>query len=228
MSDIKVNGNTYTGVTSVKLMKADESGYAEYTESAEATDSVMDTLIANGSLGDIERDDASPGLEWMTGYRVGTVSFPYATKLNGAPVKITAENLLFPNVKTVSAISCGNSGWRSYGFNNCKITGTLDLSSLETVSNNALTFTTSVIGTLKLGTYAPNKNIWAALTVTNFVWNGLTAASLSQNSFFEYFKSAVITNLYVPAELKERFQTQIDNGTLTKITNLYSLDEWED
>lgn len=231
MSDVKVNGNTYNGVESIKLMKADGSGYAEYKEGAEAADSLMDTLIANGSLGDIERDDASPCLEWLSGYTVGTVSFPYATTLNGVPSKVTAENLLLPNVSSIASVACGKSGWKNRSFANCKITGVLDLSGLDSVLNNACQFTTSEIGTLKLGAYAPAANIWNAAIFTNLVLSRLTFDGLTETAFstwFTYFNGATITNLYVPADVKETIQAKIDAGTLTKITNLYTIDDWED
>ena len=231
MSNVKVNGNIYNDITSVKLMKSDESGYAEYVEGAEVRDSLLTTLLDSGSnLGDIGGDDAAPCLEWLTGYTMETVSFPYATTLNGVPSKVTAENLLFPNVSSIASIACGKGGWRTRGFTNCKITGVLDLSSLDSVMNNACQFTASEIGTLKLGAYAPAANIWNGAIFTNLVLSRLAFDGLTETAFstwFTYFNGATITNLYVPTELVSTVQEKIDEGKLTKITNLYSVDDWE-
>lgn len=228
MSNVKVNGNTYNNVTSIKLMKADGSGYAEYKEGMEATDTMMDKLLNRQNLGDIELDDASPCLEWLSGYEFGTLSCPYATTLKGSLERVTAENILLPNISTVTPTQTGNNSWADYGFMNCKITGVLDLSKLETVQNNAVQFTSSKIGTLKLGSYAPAKNIWNGTTITNFVWNVPSTTDFGNTGFWTYLNSATITNLYVPENVKETFQGKITDGTLTKITNLYSIDEWED
>lgn len=229
MSNVKVNGNTYNGVTSVKLMKSDGSGYAEYKEGAEATASEISVLIADGAIGDIENDAGTPILSWMNGGKYGTVSFPYATSAKGGVNSCYFDNLLLPNATDISA-HAGN-GPTQYrmtgGFQNCKITGTLDLSSLATSQNNAVIFTGSDIGTLKLGNYCPNANAWAA-TFTNLILNGLTDALATNQYFYGYFKSATITNLYVPAAVMDAVQAKITDGTLTKITNLYSIDEWED
>lgn len=229
MSDIKVNGNTYTGVESVRFMKADDSGYATYTEGTGDADTLMGKLIARESMGDIEREDATPCLDWMSGYVWGTISFPYATALKGGCERITAENVLLPNISTVTPTSCGKSGWCPYGFINCKITGTLDLSSLATVQNNAVKFTTSEIGTLKLGSYLPNANLWAGCTITNAILKGLTADWIAnQINPWHYLVGATITNLYVPADAVDTVQAAISDGSLDKITNLYSIDDWED
>ena len=228
MSNVKVNGNTYNDVTSVKLIKADGSGYAEYKEGAEATDTLLDKLLNRQHLGDIELDDASPCLEWLSGYEFGTLSCPYATTLKGSLERVTAENVLLPNISTVNPTSTGNNGWADYGFMNCKITGVLDLSKLATVQNNSVKFTASQIGTLKLGSYFPSANIWASSVITNLVVYGLTDANFGNSGFWTYFGGATITNLYVPASVKDAVQAKITEGTLTKITNLYSIDEWED
>lgn len=228
MSNVKVNGNTYNDISSVKLMKADGSGYAEYKEGAEVTDTLMDKLLNRQNLGDIELDDAAPCLEWLSGYEFGTLSCPYATTLNGSLDRVTADNVLLPNISTVTPTSTGKSGWATYGFNNCKITGTLDLSSLATVVNNAVGFVTCEIGTLKLGAYAPAKSIWNSTIITNLVWYGLTSEAFNANVFVAYFKAATITNLYVPAVIKDEVQAKITDGSLDKITNLYTIDEWEE
>ena len=228
MSNVNVNGNIYNNVESIQLMKADGSGYAKYTEGSEAADSMLDTLLSGDSLGDIQRDDSKPCIEWLSGRTFGTVSFPYATSVNGACERVTAENILLPNVSTFNAVSTGNNGWRSYGFINCKITGVLDLSSLDTVLNNATSFKYSVIGTLKLGSYAPGANIWGSVVVTNLVWYGLTSDRFSNSTFQSYFKNATVTNLYVPADLVDTVNEKITDGTLTKVANVYSIDDWED
>ena len=97
--------------------------------------------------------------------------------------------------------------------------------------NNALMFTTSEIGTLKLGAYAPSANIWNGAVFTNLVLTSMTLAPFVDSAlanWFTYLNGATITNLYVPAEWVSSVREKIDEGKLTKITNLYSIDDWED
>lgn len=227
MSDIKVNGNIYNGVTSIKMMKADDSGYAEYKEGVEeATDTLMDVMLSNGNVGNIESDSGNPLLSWMHGLKFGTVSFPYATKASGPINSAHFDNLLLPNVTDFP--NHGGNGSFSYrmasGIQNCNIPGVLDLSSLATSLNNTMNFAGSAIGTLKLGSYVPKS--WNSTTITNFVWYGMPESAMSDAAFTMYF-SATVTNMYVPAGLVDAVQAQIDEGKW-KITNLYSIDEWED
>lgn len=224
MADVKVNGNTYNGITRIKLAKVG-GGFEEYKEGA----ALLDTLVEGGTVGDIESDATSATVSWMQGIQFGNVSFPNATTAIGGINSCYMENLLLPNVTTYrnDAGKGSNSYRMTNGIQNCKIPGTLDLSACDTSVNNVLSFTGSNIGTLKLGKYGPGANIWQGTTITNLVWSGITASDTS-NTWFEYFGRATITNLYVPEAVKEDFQKKIDDGTLTKITNLYSIDEWSE
>lgn len=223
MSNVKVNGNTYNDVTSVKLMKDDGSGYAEFKENVADTDTLMDTLLADDSVGNIESDTGEVYLGWMQGIEFGTVSFPYATKATGYPHSCTFENLLLPAVTDYSgAVGKGVNGYRMpNSINNCKITGTLDLSKVATSTNNTLGIANCTIGTLKLGSYMPG---WGqTTTITNAIIPGFTA-----DYEVIYFKLVNITNLYVPSTVLEHVQSMVTAGTLPNVTNVYSIDGWED
>ena len=225
MSNVTVNGNMYNDVASIRLMKADGSGYAEYMEGAAAVDSTVDNMLATRDFGSIEGENAGVYLGWMRGFRFGTVSFPYATTASGEINSCTLENLFLPSVVGFS-VAAGNgvaANTMSVGITNCKIPGVLDLSSLTTSMNSAMKIGGCTIGTLKFGTYMPT-NWGGGTTITNAIMPGFTA-----NFNTLYFKTAVtIENLYVPADVVEHVRSLIADGTLTKITNVYSIDEWED
>lgn len=226
MSNVKVNGNTYNGVESIKLMKADNSGYAEYKENAADTDTLFDTLIAGGNIGDRVIEGASPVLNWMQNVEGGTISAPYATSACANINYSKFDNLLFPNVTTFNTYAgpATKKYMRGSNFEGTDVTGVLDLSSLATVTNNTVQFKYCTIGTLKLGSYTGTQSsLLSGATITNLVWN------LPGSGVTTHLNSATkITNLYVPASLVSEMQTMVADGTLTKVTNVYSIDEWED
>ena len=225
MSNVNVNGNIYNDVDSIRLMKADGSGYAEYAEGAAATDSTVDGLFAVSEFGDIERETGSIYLGWMVGLKFGTISFPFATKVTGSINSCTAENLLLPSVQDFSIFS-GNGvvkNTMSVGIYNCKIPGTVDLSSLSYSMNNAMKINGCEIGTLKFGTYMP-VNWGNGTIITNAIMPGFTEGF---NTL--YFRSAVtVENLYVPADVLEHVRSLVADGTLDQVTNVFSIDEWEE
>lgn len=223
MSDVKVNGNAYNGVGSIRLMKVDGSGYATYTEGIAEADPMIGKLIAAGNLGNIEEEVGNVYLSWMAGLKFGTVSFPYATKATGFPHSCTFENLLLPSVVDFGgAVGSGKDGYRlPNGIQNCIITGSLDLSKVATSLNSALNITNCRIGTLKLGSYMPG---WGP---TNIITNALIPCFTTEYGI-SYFKSMTITNLYVPTDVVEHVRSLMTNGSLPNITNVYSIDEWED
>lgn len=231
MSNIKVNGNTYNDVSSVRFMKADNSGYATYKEGASDTDTMFDTLINQNSIGDYESDLAKPNLNWLSDVSAGTVSFPYATSAYACVEYCRFDNLLLPNVTQLEASK--GVGARNYmkvsKFSGCIVTGVLDLTSLETVSNNTVNFQYCNIGTLKLGSYVGNTNLLSNVTIENLVWNMPDSTGLAETTCTTTLNAATaITNLYVPSARVDEIQALIDDGTITKITNVYSIDDWED
>ena len=232
MSNVKVNGNTYNGVTSIKLMKADNSGYAEYKEGAEAAEDFRDMLTAGGytNIGDYESNEPAPYIGWLDKCGGGSISFPSATTAKGSVKNAKFENLLFPNVISLkSAISASGDYPGASIFSQTDVTGVLDLSSLADIQNGYGTFQNCNIGTLKLGRFNLINNMIASATITNFVWNVPSTTHPNMTNFAALMNSATkITNLYIPADIVGTWQTLIDNGTLTKIENLYSIDEWED
>lgn len=226
MSDVKVNGNTYTGITHIRLAKADGGGYEEYKEGA----ALFDTLLAgcSASIGDIESDATTLYLNWMQQIKGGSWSFPNATTAYGGPKHSYFENLLMPNVTTINQ----NKGTTSKlyqvtsAFDGTEVTGILDLSSLETAQNNTVSFKGCTVGTLKLGSYCPAVNIWQNATITNLVYYNITADQITANSYFRATPN--VTNLYIPADCVDAVQALVDDGTITGVTNVYSVDDWSE
>lgn len=229
MSDIKINGNTYSGVESIKLMKADNSGYATYKENAAETNSFTDILISGGyDIGDFESDDGSPNINWLTGLGGGTVSFPHATAANGAVTNSSFTNLLLPNVIAITSHRTAD-GLYPVGskFSANVITGTLDLSSLTSIQNANQAFQKLKVGTLKLGALPSHNGIFSSAQITNLLWN--ISASITDSNVVTAVNTATsITNLYVPADRATAIQELVTAGTITKVTNVYSIDDWRD
>lgn len=229
MSNVKVNGNTYNDIHTLRLMKSDNSGYATYTEGAVETDTLFDKLVSGESIGDYECDLATPILNWMAHITAGTVSLPYATSGYACVQYSKFDNFLMPNAtKLESLLGPGTKSYMlSSKFEGCNVTGVLDLSSLETVMNNTVTFRYSNIGTLKLGSYKGiASNLLANVTISNLVWN--MPAGISDTDLKLYFGTGTFTNVYIPSERVSEVQALIDNGDITKITNLYSIEDWEE
>lgn len=226
MADVKVNGNTYNGITHIQLVKAEGGAYEVYKEGA----ALIDVLLAgcNDSIGDIEIDTTELCLNWMQQIKGGTWSFPNATTAYGGPKHSKFDNLLMPNVTAINQ----NYGVTSMPyqitstFNGTVVTGTLDLSSLATAQNNTVGFNGCTIGTLKLGSYCPVVNIWQGATITNLLFYNITADQITDNSFFR--ANPKVTNLYIPADCVDAVQALVDDGTITGVTNVYSIDDWSE
>lgn len=232
MSDIILNNNTYNGVTSVKLMKADNTGYATYTEDAQEADTLLDTMLNRESVGDITSDNANPLLTWMRGLEFGTVSFPNATKMYMNIGYCKFANLLLPNVTQANTyIGKGKQqNMLSTIFTGNIVTGVLDLSSLTTVQNNTLKIDYCRIETVKLGNgvLSPNSGMFTQSEITNLIWN-VSETNMSDSGLTSRLNAATsITNLYVPSERVSAIQALVTGGTITKVTNVYSIADWSD
>lgn len=227
MSDIKVNGNTYTGVTSVKLMKADNSGYATYVEGAVA-DSYLDRMLS-GNYGDIyDERSGEVNIGFLTNGEGGTINFPNAAILNGVCRAGAYENLLFPKAAKIEYTVIGNQV-ASSNFYSTTVTGVLDLSGIAGNAGNNALFQNASIGTLKLGSVAPHNNMFNKAAITNLVWNNTdTTADKMGGNMGLNGANASITNAYVPDAFYDAIKALMDAGTLTAVTNLYKISEWSD
>ena len=226
MSDIKVNGNTYNGVTCVKLMKADNSGYATYTEGAVA-DSYLDRMLS-GNYGDVyDERSGEVSIGFLTNGVGGTINLPNATVLNGVCRFGVYENLLFPKAAKIEYTATGQVA--SSNFFGTTVSGTLDLSGTVGNHGNNAMFQYAIIGTLKLGSVAPHNNMFMSATITNLVWNNTdTTADKMGGSTGLKGNNASITNAYVPDAFYDAIKALMDAGTLTTVTNLYKISEWSD
>ena len=230
MSNVKVNNNTYTDVTSVKLTLADGTGYATYTEGAVA-DSYLDKMLS-ANYGDIcDERSGTIKMSFLAYSTAGTVSFPNATKIEGNATYVVADNILFP--KAASYEYYPGVGISTV-FKDAKISGTLDLSGL-TGSGGNQTFMNSNIHTLKLGKMEPHNGVFTNATITNLIWNNPAAAVGKPGEFHGMcglcglsINGAKITNAYVPDDLYDTIKAFVDDGTLTTVTNLYKVSEWSD
>lgn len=226
MSNVKINGNTYNGVDEVRLMKADESGYAIYKEGQEAAENILDIAVARGAVGSYRNEAGSVCLSVFCGLNLGDLEFPFATSATGGVTACKASRVLLPNVTTLNVDeSFGATKYNlSAGFQQSDI-GLLDLSGLTTSMNNACKFTGAKIGTLKLGGYFPAANLWNGTKITNAILSGFSTADATG---IAYFSNATITNMYVPADKLAEAQQLKSEGKLSKVTNIYSIADWSD
>ena len=227
MSNVKINGNTYNGVDEIRLMKADDSGYAIYKEGQEAAENILDIAVARGDMGSYRNEAGSVCLSVFCGLNLGDLDFPYATTASGGVIACKANRVLLPNVTTLNvdkSFGAQQNGLLA-GFQQSDIT-LLDLSGLTTSMNNACKFTGARIGTLKLGSYFPPANIWGNAIITNAILSGFRAEMTA--SALTYFANATITNLYVPADQLAGAQQLKSEGKLSKVTNIYSAADWSD
>lgn len=229
MSNIILNGNTYNDVTSVKLLKSDNTGYAEFTEDSAVTDTTLDKMLAGESLGDITDSSAYPNLTWMVGLDFGTVSFPSATKAYLRIQYCEFANLLLPSVVNAYTASNGTQGYMMPSkISGVKVTGICDLHSLTTVQNRTLNFEYCNFGTLKLGDGNFNDTMFNNTTITNLVWN-ISSATLDDTGVKGRLNYATaITNLYVPSDRVSAIQALVTGDNITKVTNVYSIADWSD
>lgn len=223
MSNVKVNGNTYNGVTSVKLALADGTGYATYSEGMVTSDITNDIL--SGSLsGDYENSEITRlNTSFLQHQNVGTLSFPNAVTMFGMTQTIvTAENLLLPKV---AKIEYRNNTFCSF---RATITGVLDLSGMESAGSTLnQVFMGSKIETLKIGKMSPANMMFSNATITNLIWNNTdTTADKMAGDQGLNCTNAKITNAYVPDALYDEIKALKDAGTLTTVTNLYKVSEW--
>lgn len=226
MSNIKVNGNTYNGVTCVKLMKADDSGYATYTEGAVA-DSYLDRMLS-GNYGDVyDERSGEVSIGFLSFGEGGTVNLPNATVLNGACRAGVYENLLFPKAATLEYVATAPAIMSN--FYQTTVSGVLDLSGIAGNRGNNGLFQGAIIGTLKLGSVAPHNNMFNGAAITNLVWNNTdTTADKMGGGTGLKGATAGITNAYVPDAFYDAIKALMDAGTLTTVTNLYKISEWSD
>lgn len=234
MSNVKVNGNTYNSVTSIKLMKADDSGYAEYTEGASGKD-WLDVLMNSDtadSVGDITREDIYfANLSILAKRTVGTISFPNATKMRGNLEGVKADNILLPKVaEIISNVIIGR--FSMYG---ATVSGVVDLGTGGYNNTANQMFMGAAIGTLKIGKINPHNGLFQNATITNLVWNNPdipVGDGNSQDSMTGLqglnCVGTKITNAYVPDEMYDGIKALMDAGTVTTVTNLYKISEWSD
>lgn len=225
MSNVKVNGNTYNGVTSVKLALADGTGYATYSEGMVTSDITNDIL--SGSLsGDYENSEITRlNTSFLQHQNVGTLSFPNAVTMFGmSQTIVTAENLLLPKVAKIEFINNTFCSFRA------TITGVLDLSGMESVGSTLnQVFMGSKIETLKIGKMSTANMMFRNATITNLIWNNTdTTADKMGGAQGLGCSGATFTNAYVPDGLYDEIKALMDAGTLTTVTNLYKISEWSD
>jgi hypothetical protein len=220
MSNVKVNGNTYNGVTSVKLALADGTGFETYSKGMVTSDITNDILSGNFS-GDYENSEITRlNACVLANNNFGTISFPNAVTMFGIPtMPFNGENLLLPKVAKIEYGPCN----KFCGFQGT-ITGTLDLSGIESTGSTLnQTFMGAKIGTLKIGKMQNANMLLANATITNLVWNIQT---LNDQHTTILNGATAITNAYIADAHYEAIKALVENGTITKITNLYKFSEW--
>lgn len=123
MVDIKINGNTYVGVNSIKIPLADDSNYAQFSY-----DGMLNSLLAGG-LADLTSDAGSIREYACYGARVTSATFPEAITIGqSAFYKCTSlTNASFPK-----ATVCN-----SYAFQQCSALTTIELSKVQFVCSYA-------------------------------------------------------------------------------------------
>lgn len=227
MSNVKVNGNTYNDVTSVKLALADGTGYATYSEGQSQDENTMfDALMTGDNLGDYTNDELTQfnpvPLSYLT---FGTWSLPNAAKISGGNIyNFNCENLLLPGV-----VGLLNNGYPQ--FRGVKITGVLDMRSYTTGGTNAASLSFflygATVGTVRLDSMnLAAGNMFGSSTITNIVWGG---ASLTADGIKTALNAATaITNLYITDVIYDDVAALIADGTITKVTNLHKYSEWSD
>lgn len=230
MSNIKVNGNTYNDVTSVKLALADGTGYATYNEGAVA-DSYLDKMLS-ASYGDIyDERSGKINMSFLAFSNAGTINLPNVTSIIGNANFIVADNILLP--KAASYQYDAGAGIAGI-FKSAKISGVLDLSGLQAGSGNQ-SFMNATIGTLKLGKQTEQNGFLQNASITNLIWNNPDIKVGTPGAYGGICgtaglsgSGAKITNAYVPDDLYDSIKAFLDDGTLTTVTNLYKVSEWSD
>ena len=235
MSDIILNGNTYRGVGSVRLMKADNSGYATYVEGAAPADSMVEKLCDGTrlSIGDIFSEETNPFVGWLSWCNFGTADFSAAVNVHGPIANAVFDNLLLPNLTAVTSSKAAYGNYPgAFSINNVTCSGMIDLSKLTSIQNgNARSFQTIEAQTLKIGAFDPQATgMFYNSKLTNLVWNvPANQVPGANNVFITALNTATyITNLYVPADLVDTVRGYVTGGSVTKVTNVYSIADWSD
>lgn len=228
MSNVKVNGNTYNGVESVKLELADGTGYVTYSEGQVTSDITNDILNGNIS-GDYRNEEITTlNLACFAKTTVGTLDFPNVTKCFGK-CNINAENILLPNLSDFDTTI--NHNLMSFAQSN--ITGTLDLSGFVSKIGLNQTFYNAKIGTLLIGKMVRHNMMFTNATIENLVWANDETGSDGVPAIISAHQGLIsdgvkITNAYVADSVYEAVKAKIDDGTITTVTNLYKVSEWSE
>lgn len=229
MSNVKVNGNSYADISSLRLPLADGSGYAVYKEGqSQEANSVLDLLMTGDNLGDYTDEELTQFNPGVLTYRTfGTWNLPNVVRFgdSGNVNAFVGENLLLPNVTT----TVGNAYPQ---FRGCKISGVMDCRKYNgnAVGNPSLSFFvySATIGTLRLDSlkYIRGNSTFGSATITNLV---LGADSLIADDVRAAVNGATaITNLYITDAIYDDVAALISAGTITKVTNLHKYSEWSD
>lgn len=228
MSNVKVNGNTYNGVTSVKLPLADGSGFATYAEGA-VTDNVTSSILDASISGNLTNEDITTiALNCFQKTTVGVLNFPNAVKMQGSADSVVAESILLPRVSSINTGHVPN-------FRMAKISGVLDLSGFpNSIIGMNQTFYGATIGTLKLGEMPIHNMSLSNATITNLVWaldaidTGTGKPKIVTSGQGLACAGLQATNVYVADSIYDAVNALIEDGTITTVTNLYKISEWSD
>lgn len=232
MSNVKIGNNTYSGIKSIRLMNADNSGYAEYVEGADAGDALQEQMFSGAaSLGDITSDATSCWIGWLSSTHFGTLSLPQCVSLTGGIQWATGENVLIPNAQNCASFKGGGTADYRIGasYNGISISGTLDISGLTTWQNAGAMFQYASIGTLKLGAFTGgNDQRFSSATIGNLVWNVSESAVPDDKLKTLLNKATSIANLYIPSNRVTAISALVGSGDITKVTNVLSIDDWSE
>lgn len=235
MSNVKVNGNTYNGVTRIKLMKADDSGYATYTEGEVSGGDYLESLMdaSGASFPGYENAELTGrvSLGWLTGVNNpnAEIYLPNVTKVEGGIAGATLKSLRLPKAADLSG---GNVAlwFQCIGLN----AELVDFSGVSSGSFNQA-FQKVNIGTLKLGAMPPHNLPFGNATITNLIWNNPNVEVGTPGAYGGMCGTsgltsggAKFTNVYVPDSMYDSIKAFVDDGTLTTVTNLYKISEWSD
>lgn len=232
MSNVKVNGNTYNDVSSIRLMKADNSGYATFVEGETSGGDYLQSLMdaSGASFPGYDNSDLTGevSLGWLCGVNNANaeVNLPNVTKISGGIPSATLKSIKVPKATTLGG------GKVAMWF---QIRGTYDLLDFSGIVSGTWnqTFYGCQIGTLKLGAFVPSNGAFQNATITNLIWNNPNITPRTDATSAELMaggqglnSATTITNAYVPDVYYDEIKALKDAGTLTKVTNLYKLSEW--
>lgn len=208
---LAVNANgTYTA--------PEGKAYNPVTVSVSGSDSVLQQILA-GTLQDFS-DESSGTVYAFFLYKqpnLRNISFPNATRIHLQLGNTNFSRLSAPNVTYIPAVADVFKGVTA---------DYIDLSSYEygNAARNQ-TFYGATITTLKCGKMKSHNGMFQTAKITNLIWE-VNSADGNARQQLEYSNN--ITNLYVPSELVEIFNGYIAAGTLTKVTNVYSIADWSE